>query len=597
MKKLLMFVIATAMTWATYAQTSATLEETGNKPHIMAEHLFGLLDQTPITSKRLWDRAIDFLPMDDYNGRYLSDSTNLDKNKFGYLYAMIGMAITDNTPLPNPKDLYNYKVTTNVPIPIAMLLQRYNYIKSTAFGANLIQLNSNERLEDVPNRSQNPYGEDTLFAAIPVEPYFSSNAPEMILPFANFVSNISHISNIKIDFGYGAIPINFGQIFTPDLQSGMNQKAVLSITLANGRVLRSRFIYHVANADGSFRNGPDLPYNLTNSTTRPVTATKGFDGGDGKGINFAKAQVTTYYSCSDKILRKPLIILDGFNPTTEGVNGFDAFKLVFGYNNFSQTPLSPANNVRYLSQEFRKEGYDIIFVDWALESENGNDFIQRNAFLLEKILDEVNQAKRSVGSTEKNVMIGYSMGGLIGKYAILDLERNNPAAADGGHDIGKFFSYDSPLQGANIPLAGQAMLYDLGSIESKVLFGITLRDLIPAINDNLNLIESPAGQQLLIYQYNATNALSPSKHLAFYNELNGMGKIKKCEFLTISNGSVIGIENFPASTNLLTWNFSKKINLTKKKRESLCEWILALMPYQMAQQAVRFLKLEYTIEI
>jgi hypothetical protein len=83
----------------------------------MAEHLFGLLDQTPITSKRLWDRAIDFLPMDDYNGRYLSDSTNLDKNKFGYLYAMIGMAITDNTPLPNPKNLYNYKVAATAPIP------------------------------------------------------------------------------------------------------------------------------------------------------------------------------------------------------------------------------------------------------------------------------------------------------------------------------------------------------------------------------------------------------------------------------------------------------------------------------------------------
>jgi hypothetical protein len=69
MKKLLILVIAMAMTWASYAQT-ASLEETGDKPHVMAEHIFGLLDKTPITTKRLWDKAIDFLPMDDYNGRY-----------------------------------------------------------------------------------------------------------------------------------------------------------------------------------------------------------------------------------------------------------------------------------------------------------------------------------------------------------------------------------------------------------------------------------------------------------------------------------------------------------------------------------------------
>ena len=287
----------------------------------------------------------------------------------------------------------------------------------------------------MPNRPKNPYGEDTLFAAIPGEAYFKSNAPEMILPFGKFVSNISHISNISIDFGYGPIAINFDQVFTPDLQSGMNQKAVLKISLANGRILRSRFIYHVANADGSFRGGPDLPYDLANSKINTITATKGFDGGDGEGTRFASAIVTTYYSCSGtgKGLRKPLIILDGFNPSAEGENDIKAEEFIDLLSIFSQTPMSSNSNPRALAKDLRKEGYDLIFVDW--QSKNGNDYIQRNAFLLQNIIESINAEKRANGSVEKNVVIGYSMGGLIAKYAILDFEKNNPTAADGGHDI------------------------------------------------------------------------------------------------------------------------------------------------------------------
>ena len=125
-----------------------------------------------------------------------------------------------------------------------------------------------------------------------------------------------------------------------------------------------------------------------------------------------------------------------------------------------------------------------------------------------------------------------------------------------------FFSYDSPLQGANIPLAGQAMLNDLGSVE---VLGIKLRDLIPTIDDKLKLLESPAGRQMLLNQYSAKSSeFSPSTRTAFYTEINAMGAIKKCEFLTISNGSIVGINNFPASSNLLTWVWKKPVKFKIK---------------------------------
>jgi hypothetical protein len=60
MKKLLSLVIAMAMTGLLFAQT-ATIEEVGDKPHIVVEKIFGNLDKTQITTKRLLNRAINKL--------------------------------------------------------------------------------------------------------------------------------------------------------------------------------------------------------------------------------------------------------------------------------------------------------------------------------------------------------------------------------------------------------------------------------------------------------------------------------------------------------------------------------------------------------
>jgi hypothetical protein len=96
MKKLLSLVIAMAMTGLLFAQT-ATIEEVGDKPHIVVEKIFGNLDKTPITTKRLLNRAIDLISTENFNGRYLSDSTDVSLEHFGTLAWTIapGPAIND----------------------------------------------------------------------------------------------------------------------------------------------------------------------------------------------------------------------------------------------------------------------------------------------------------------------------------------------------------------------------------------------------------------------------------------------------------------------------------------------------------------------
>ena len=59
--------------------------------------------------------------------------------------------------------------------------------------------------------------------------------------------------------------------------------------------------------------------------------------------------------------------------------------------------------------------YDIIYINFK----NGKDYMQRNAYLVQDIIKWVNSVKQ--GSLP-NVVLGQSMGGVIGRYALRDME-------------------------------------------------------------------------------------------------------------------------------------------------------------------------------
>ena len=77
-----------------------------------------------------------------------------------------------------------------------------------------------------------------------------------------------------------------------------------------------------------------------------------------------------------------LIILDGFEPDPFEKSSIanDILRLMI----FEATP-----NARQLGIDFKSEGYDLIFVDWS----DGRTFLQRNAFVLEEVLKEINRRK------------------------------------------------------------------------------------------------------------------------------------------------------------------------------------------------------------
>jgi hypothetical protein len=171
-------------------------------------------------------------------------------------------------------------------------------------------------------------------------------------------------------------------------------------------------------------------------------------------------------------------------------------------------------------------GYDICFVDFH----SGEAYIESNGEALYSILVQLHQKLVENNSSEKMVVCGASMGGLVARYAINKLE------AEGHTDwVEKFISFDSPQMGANIPLGVQYTLKHLKGLGSD-------------LEEKYNKLTCPSASQLVNYSCLETNLLlpttftTPSPSIERTELLSNpyMGWPQHCTKIAISNGSRLG---------------------------------------------------------
>lgn len=171
-------------------------------------------------------------------------------------------------------------------------------------------------------------------------------------------------------------------------------------------------------------------------------------------------------------------------------------------------------------------GYDICFVDFM----SGEEYIESNGEALYSILVKIHQELIDNNSSEKMVVCGASMGGLVARYAINKLE------AEGHTDwVEKFISFDSPQMGANIPLGLQYTLKHLKGLSSD-------------LEEKYNKLTCPSASQLVNYSCLETSLASPvvntepvpsiERQLLMSNSY--MGWPQYCTKIAISNGSRFG---------------------------------------------------------
>jgi len=402
---------------------------------------------------------------------------------------------------------YDKKIQAATGNPISISIQHLHYytLLETALTENLLT-NVNGVLYDVPNRRKNPYVLNNLVAASPVSDTIESAAQFVIRPNL-FISNTGkNLQAVEIDFadGKGYRRMQMNEVVSVQYMNGGDKEIKYILVYSDGTLATCHSGVYVKQRMASaiaFYSGPDAEWN--------VTASKAY-----LGIK-ASAKVSISYGCGNNRLRKPLIVVEGFDPLNN-----------INYSFFTNQ-LRQSTSPNSLSTELSNVGYDIVYVDFA----NGTDYIQRNAYLLEEIINRVNQVKEG---NEPVDIIGISMGGLIARYALRDMERTGQQ-----HQADRFISFDTPHLGANVPLGFQCFFKDI-ALDPRFFF-------ISKIQQGLAILNSPAARQMLIYQTPDFQPNNQSEHIKFMNELTAMGNggfPALTRNVAISNGSQSGNGQF-----------------------------------------------------
>ncbi|WP_223032859.1 esterase/lipase family protein [Hanstruepera marina] len=272
------------------------------------------------------------------------------------------------------------------------------------------------------------------------------------------------------------------------------------------------------------------------SAITTIDATIPYQGFGEPSALLGSGEYKIFYDNVDGVLDKPIIFVDGFDPNDS--RDIDSMYSLLDYGNSNEN----------LGDIVRDEGYDLIVLNFPEEYlsptdgttliRGGADFIQRNAYILVELINTINQDK--VIDAEQNVVIGPSMGGLISRYALTYMESQTL-----DHDTRLYISFDSPHQGAHVPIGIQYLFNymvngDPGISEAEPLVS--------------GLLNSAAAKQMLIDHYLAhvdgsgynqaaithTPIGAPNFRDAFQTELDGMGFPQDTRNVSITNGSGTG---------------------------------------------------------
>ncbi|MFC9006378.1 esterase/lipase family protein [Streptomyces microflavus] len=169
-----------------------------------------------------------------------------------------------------------------------------------------------------------------------------------------------------------------------------------------------------------------------------------------------------YSSRGEKTLKRPVILSDGFAP-----GGTNVDDLYDGLEN-GQYP--------FIST-LRQAGFDIVLLGFA----------DRTASIIDNAVIATQCIQRAISEREGNARLtvgGFSMGGLITRYALARMERQQV-----DHEVSTYLSYDTPHRGAWLSLGVQAFAHyvkdNWGGIGK------------PVLNSFSNLVNSPAARQML----------------------------------------------------------------------------------------------------
>ena len=197
----------------------------------------------------------------------------------------------------------------------------------------------------------------------------------------------------------------------------------------------------------------------------------------------ADAKVSVKYADKQLGLQKPVVIVEGFEGAMNeyGVINFEGLATGMIVDKSGDPVYKGMAKMSWLYDSLFRAGFDVIHVDFQESKlsiyENRNNLI--------KVLHWVS----GQNPVDPTTLVGASMGGLISRLALLELERNNCCM-----NVSAFGTFDTPHDGAFIPIGVQVGAKRFG----EMLW------FLPSMQSWDKVINSPAARQMLIDHFDPT---------------------------------------------------------------------------------------------
>jgi hypothetical protein len=345
-------------------------------------------------------------------------------------------------------------------------------------------------------------------ASVLQEDVFQSEVNFQLSPSLHISNNNVRIKQVELDFhdgkGYRSHPLS--EKLIPYRFSSLGER-LLSIRLLTER---GAFVFQtLINVKQLERIPPFREFEITVPRVREDTITPIENRRNGRmGVTVPGGNVRIVLGC-DQVFDKPIIIGEGFDM----VNSTNLDDLEAKY--------------RIQLQNFMNNGYDLVLLDYH----NATTYIENNAQVMKALIHQVYQTK--VGNTDM-IVIGESMSGLVARYALRQMEFLGE-----NHHVSHFISYDSPHQGANIPV-GLTQLYWEAKPGLLSILGLVFSK---TVRDYFNSLQTPAATQMVKpwggrFTYGA--GVSHPEFQEFRTNLQNLGNggyPQNCRNVTMINGS------------------------------------------------------------
>lgn len=459
--------------------------------------LFKNLNPANISSGLLLNKGNPIVNVDSMDGEGNLDSIDSENGESiynGFYNSQVG----NTTLLPEP-EWVNNRIrfwTKQNKMPIVILDLNYQALKDSALINEWIGIDTNTlSFYDIPGQNDNPYYKENLFIAYCGISTYRSNFTNFVfdpaLFFTNEVAEEGSYFMADFDDGLGMRRIQMGD----EIPIVYDQSGMASVKIKFVKKVKQiwkdykdqsrlfdywefgKWVVGTFKKSGTKSSNPladafgmdDIPLEQVIS----VDPIKQLENPDGNNETKAKGTLSIQYGY-EKIgdnwvkrtcLKKPLVFVEGidFGYKEKGWTGEQRVPGGFvkcgtvGYIDIARGKQWNVETERWEDywkaieqgpdalKSIRYAGYDVIYVDFW----NGADYMENNAMVVVGALQWIEQSQ----CLEDIVVVGASMGGQVAKYALSYMEKNNLP-----HCVRTYNSFDSPQQGANIPISMQQLL-------------------------------------------------------------------------------------------------------------------------------------------